>query len=67
MPQDPSLTLATIYDSVVARNPGETEFHQAVREVLDCLGPVLSRYPEFAQNRIIRRVCSGLSIRAYGS
>jgi glutamate dehydrogenase (NADP+) len=57
MAQDPSLTLATIYDSVVARNPGETEFHQAVREVLDCLGPVLSRYPEFAQNRIIRRIC----------
>jgi glutamate dehydrogenase (NADP+) len=57
MTQDPSLALATIYDSVVARNPGETEFHQAVREVLDCLGPVLSRYPEFAQNRIIRRIC----------
>jgi glutamate dehydrogenase (NADP+) len=57
MAQDPSLTLATIYDAVVARNPGEVEFHQAVREVLDCLGPVLSRYPEFAQNRIIRRIC----------
>jgi glutamate dehydrogenase (NADP+) len=55
--RDPSLAIATIYDSVVARNPGETEFHQAVREVLDCLGPVLSRYPEFAQNRIIRRIC----------
>ena len=57
MTRDPSLALATIYDSVVARNPGETEFHQAVREVLDCLGPVLSRYPEFGQNRIIRRIC----------
>jgi len=57
MTEDPSLTLATIYDAVVARNPGEVEFHQAVREVLDCLGPVLSRYPEFAQNRIIRRIC----------
>ena len=57
MTQDPSLTLATIYDAVVTRNPGEVEFHQAVREVLDCLGPVLSRYPEFAQNRIIRRIC----------
>ena len=57
MAQDPSLTLATIYDAVVARNPGEVEFHQAVREVLDCLGPVLPRYPEFAQNRIIRRIC----------
>jgi glutamate dehydrogenase (NADP+) len=42
---------------VVARNPGEVEFHQAVREVLDCLGPVLTRHPEFAQNKIIRRIC----------
>jgi glutamate dehydrogenase (NADP+) len=33
------------------------EFHQAVSEVLDCLGPVLSRYPEFAANKIIRRIC----------
>ncbi len=57
MTRDSSLAIATIYDSVVARNPGETEFHQAVREVIDCLGPVLSRYPEFAQNRIIRRIC----------
>jgi glutamate dehydrogenase (NADP+) len=50
-------TLATIFSEVVARNPGEVEFHQAVREVLDCLGPVLSRYPEFARNKIIRRIC----------
>jgi glutamate dehydrogenase (NADP+) len=49
--------LATIFDEVVARNPGEVEFHQAVREVLDCLGPVLTRYPEFGRNKIIRRIC----------
>jgi glutamate dehydrogenase (NADP+) len=49
--------LSTIFDEVVARNPGEVEFHQAVREVLDCLGPVLTRYPEFGRNKIIRRIC----------
>ncbi len=57
MPRDVSTTLQTICDEVFARNPGEVEFHQAVREVLDCLGPVLARYPEFAQNKIIRRIC----------
>jgi glutamate dehydrogenase (NADP+) len=57
MPNDARLTLQVIYDEVVARNPGEVEFHQAVREVLDCLGPVLARYPEFGRNRVIRRIC----------
>ena len=57
MPNDARLTLQVIYDEVVARNPGEAEFHQAVREVLDCLGAVLARYPEFGQNRVIRRIC----------
>ena len=57
MPDDARLKLQVIYDEVVARNPGEVEFHQAVQEVLECLGPVLARYPEFGRNRIIRRIC----------
>jgi glutamate dehydrogenase (NADP+) len=57
MPNDARLTLQVIYDEVVARNPGEAEFHQAVQEVIECLGPVLARYPEFGRNRIIRRIC----------
>lgn len=39
------------YDEVTRRNPGEVEFHQAVREVLESLGPVLAKYPEFASTR----------------
>ena len=57
MSADDNQTLRTIFDEVVARNPGEAEFHQAVREVLDCLGPVIARHPEFTHNRIIRRIC----------
>jgi len=57
MPVDVNQSLRIIYDEVVARNPGEAEFHQAVLEVLECLGPVIARHPEFGQNRIIRRVC----------
>jgi glutamate dehydrogenase (NADP+) len=49
--------LEVIYGEVIARNPGEVEFHQAVREVLDCLAPVLARYPEFGENKILRRIC----------
>lgn len=46
-----------IYQKVRARNPGEVEFHQAVKEVLECLGPVLVKYPEFAEYKIIERIC----------
>ena len=40
---------------VRARNPGETEFHQAVGEVVQSLAPVLERRPEYLQNRILER------------
>ena len=46
-----------IFQEVLARNPGETEFHQAAREVLESLGPVLVKHPEFAQHKIIERIC----------
>jgi len=45
------------YEQVIRRNPGETEFHQAVGEVLESLGPVLAKYPEFAEHKIIDRIC----------
>ncbi len=46
-----------IYKQVVARNPGEAEFHQAVREVLECLEPVIEKYPKYADHKIIERIC----------
>ncbi len=49
--------LEPIYQDVLRRNPGETEFHQAVREVLETLGPVLVKYPEFAEHKVIQRIC----------
>ena len=49
--------LDPIFDEVVKRNPGEVEFHQAVREVLDSLGPVLAKHPELAEQKVIQRVC----------
>jgi len=49
--------LEPIFQDVLHRNPGETEFHQAVHEVLETLGPVLVKYPEFADKKIIQRIC----------
>ncbi len=49
--------LIPVFDEVVNRNPGETEFHQAVREVLESLGPVVAKHPEYADAEVIRRLC----------
>ena len=48
--------LEPLYQAVITRNPGEAEFHQAVREVFDSLGPVLAKYPEFGAHKIIERI-----------
>lgn len=49
--------IETIFQQVKVRNPGEGEFHQAVKEVLESLGPVLVKYPEFSDHKIIERIC----------
>ncbi|WP_344328757.1 NADP-specific glutamate dehydrogenase [Aeromicrobium halocynthiae] len=49
--------LQDLFDDVVERNPGEGEFHQAVREVFDSLGPAVRKHPEYAEASIVRRMC----------
>ncbi|MBO0897467.1 MULTISPECIES: NADP-specific glutamate dehydrogenase [Arthrobacter] len=50
-------TLISVRDEVFRRNPGETEFHQAVVEVFDSLEPVLRKHPEFRDAAILERIC----------
>lgn len=45
-----------IYEDVVKKNTGEAEFHQAVKEVLQSLEPVLERHPEFVKEKIVERL-----------
>ncbi len=45
-----------IYEQVVKRNAGETEFLQAVKEVLDSLDPVLEKHPEYVDAKITERI-----------
>ncbi|ADU49234.1 NADP-specific glutamate dehydrogenase [Intrasporangium calvum] len=49
--------LQDIYDVVLRRNPGEGEFHQAVLEVFESLAPVVRKHPEFAESKVLERVC----------
>jgi glutamate dehydrogenase (NADP+) len=45
-----------VYEQLLSRNPGEVEFHQAVKEVLDSLEPVLERHPEYVDAKIVERI-----------
>ena len=45
-----------VYEQVVARNRGEAEFHQAVREVLESLDPVIAKHPHYADNALLERI-----------
>ena len=46
--------LDSIYNNVVARDPDQPEFHQAVKEVLESLEPVIEAHPEYKS--IVERV-----------
>jgi glutamate dehydrogenase (NADP+) len=46
----------SVYEQVLKRNPGEAEFHQAVKEVLECLEPVLEKHPEYVKAKIVERL-----------
>jgi glutamate dehydrogenase (NADP+) len=39
-----------------AKNPAETEFLQAVTEVLETLGPVIQKHPEYQKAKILERM-----------
>ena len=49
-------SLGAFMEQVVAKNPGETEFHQAVSEVAQSILPILDRYPQFRDVGIMRRM-----------
>ena len=52
----PRNIIETVYKQVLKRNPAEVEFHQAVKEVLDCLEPVLDKHPEYVDAKILDRI-----------
>ena len=41
--------IKTVYETVITRDPNQPEFHQAVEEVLESLGPVISENPEYME------------------
>ncbi|MGC2997563.1 NADP-specific glutamate dehydrogenase [Streptomyces sp. G35A] len=53
---DPKVSLDQLRAEVERRNPAEPEFHQAAREVLETLAPVLAARPEYADPGLVERL-----------
>jgi glutamate dehydrogenase (NADP+) len=48
--------MADIMKWILARDPGEREFHQAVKEVIESVRPVLDRNPGYIQLALLERI-----------
>ncbi|MDU7516484.1 MAG: Glu/Leu/Phe/Val dehydrogenase dimerization domain-containing protein, partial [Varibaculum cambriense] len=51
-----SSVVEKVYDEVLDRNPNEPEFHQAVREILESIGPAVEKHPEFVETKLLDRL-----------
>ncbi len=47
--------VSELMQQIQARDPGEPEFHQAVEEALDSIGPALERHPELREEKLLER------------
>lgn len=45
-----------VYEAVKKRNPNESEFHQAVKEIFDSLVPVFAKHPKYIDHGILERI-----------
>jgi glutamate dehydrogenase (NADP+) len=48
--------MSDILKTIMARDPGEKEFHQAVKEVMETVEPALDRYPDYKRSAILERL-----------
>ncbi|MDZ7762032.1 MAG: NADP-specific glutamate dehydrogenase [Desulfovermiculus sp.] len=51
------MIMSDIMDIVIARDPNQPEFHQAVSEVAESIKPVLDKNPEYRQAKVLERIC----------
>ena len=50
------MVIEEVLERVISRDPGQKEFHQAVKEVLESVEPVLQKRPEYIKARILDRI-----------
>jgi glutamate dehydrogenase (NADP+) len=51
-----SQDITTFMDYVIAKNPGEKEFHQAVKEVVESVWPYMQKNPKYQKAKILERI-----------
>jgi len=51
-----SKNIEEFMDLVVRKNPGETEFHQAVREVVESVMPFIEKNPKYQKGKILEKM-----------
>jgi len=49
-------SLRGVYERALARNAGETEFHQALLEVLESIAPVVEHRPDYIESGVLERL-----------
>lgn len=45
-----------VFETVKKRNPHESEFHQAVKEIFDSLVPIFAKHPKYMEHGILERM-----------
>ena len=45
-----------VLEGLIAKNPGEFEFHQAATEVLESLKPAIDAHPEYEESALLERL-----------
>ena len=48
--------MTDILKTIISRDPGEREFHQAVQEVIESVKPVLDQNPQYRQEAVLERI-----------
>ncbi|SDZ58189.1 glutamate dehydrogenase (NADP+) [Evansella caseinilytica] len=54
--EDVQAYVSEVYETVKRRNPNESEFHQAVKEVFDSLLPVFEKHPQYIKQAVLERI-----------
>ncbi len=54
--QEGNMTVEQFMKKIKAKNPGETEFHQAVQEVAESVMPFIEKNPKYAEAKILERI-----------
>ncbi len=47
--------VSRVLEDLIAKNPGQPEFHQAATEILNGLRPVIAKHPEFEKAALLER------------